>query len=436
MQSSSSRSRTKPTSIALPPALPQFATPHAKHHHFETYLGPPHADVRQPSASPVSMGGNPNREMSDDSRSEYTYKVGQSSQGGYKGSSPEDNAGHRYDGNRSPRSQSPASPRSRHSGMTPDESARRLYDGLARSGSGGSSSFAADGGEADVEQDPRRRSRVEQDKARVFAKRFGEKPPFILDHPDRQKATSEQYPGVVLGSFAGGIGGPGFGFGEHSVGIGEMDGILDFSQPRQDGRHDSASGPAPNIAPWLAEDKANESRSSSADRSGTHTPGDFAASQYGSQASLPQVRRNGTEQNLADGAASSSTSRSGSHPEIFPVPPPDSSASSINDQHARHGSTDSVQTLPGGQQPASLKKMPQPFGDQFVAPGGGRGSVAGSKLRLGSKASDFGSTGSADSGKQRKGLFGGFLKRKPTGVPTNIGQFQPCTAEGGAQLTC
>lgn len=364
MSSSSSRSRIKPNSITLPPPL--------------AYTGL--SQYPPPGTSPLSISGSRQRDFAEEDKSEHTFRGAGSGSGSgsghgaYMGSSQDDK--HRSDGTKSPRSHSPTGedgPKGRY-GQLP-ENRRRTQN---------------------VEDGDGRRRRTNSDRSKIVSL-LGEEAPFMLNHPTRQQTTSEQYPGVILGSFAGGgFDGQAMGFGEHSVGIDEHD-FLDFSQPRMEGRgrHDSVAGPAPNIAPWLTDDPVQDSRSSSAERSGNSTPADYGA--------LPRFKRGGTDPGLFDGSAASS--RSSSHAQIFPVPPPDSFPSN-SVQASRHGSSDSVQTL-SAYNSASQNKRSLPA-DVFVAPGGSRGSIAGSRLKLGV-------SGSGDSGK-KKGFLGGFLKRKPTGV--------------------
>lgn len=382
---------------------------------------------RGPATSPMAISSatvDSAKDYADESMSEHTFRIGGGGSGSghrvYMGSSPEDGTGS-IDGSTSPKSRSPpgspGSPRNRHG---------TAEDGSRRTGNGSRGGSHRDGS---PDSDRRRRTKSHRDKMSPLAKRLGEEPPFMLNHPSRDAETSQQYPGVVLGSFAGGGTSSAIGFGEYSVGFdGSMDDILDFSAPRQDGRHDSATGLAPNIAPWLAEDPTGKQDEKSATTTPAyggiaHKPG---LTHYPSHPSLPRIKSSGTEQSLADIGGSTSSSRSGSYPDIFPVPTPEqhhSATASLQDAHrSRHGSTDSVQTLSAGQQAVQQKKSIPPQGE-FIVPGGSRGSVAGARLRVGSTFSNV-STGSNDSIRnetgRKKGFLGGLLsKRKQTGTPMN-----------------
>lgn len=246
----------------------------------------------------------------------------------------------------------------------------------------------------------------------------------MLTHPSRSGQTSHNYPGVILGSFTGTGGGDALGFGEDSVRLGgTMEGIMDMDMSAQRGaaRHGSEAGV--NIAPWLMDDgaKSGPPPPTPAD-SGNNTPSasrkhSTSLGHSTSHPSLPRMKRTGTgATTLGDlgehegyAASTTSSSRSGSHPDIFPVPhPPDASAMSREPSRMRDPSSESVHTL--GALPARRGQMHH--SELFVPPGGGRAaSVSAAKQRVGSTASAI-SAGS----ERKKGFLGGFLKRKGTAI--------------------
>jgi adenylate cyclase len=246
----------------------------------------------------------------------------------------------------------------------------------------------------------------------------------MLAHPSRSGQTSQNYPGVVLGSFAGSGNGDALGFGEDSMRLGgDMEGIMDMDMSAQRGaaRHGSEAGV--NIAPWLMDDSAKSGPPPPTPAgSGQNTPSasrkhSTSLGHSTSHPSLPRMKRTGTGATTLgdlgeyDGLAPSTTSssRSGSHPDIFPVPhPPEPSAMSREPSRMRDASSESVHTL--GALPGRRGHMHH--SELFVPPGGGRAaSVSAAKQRMNSTAS-----GMSSGSERKKGFLGGFLKRKGTAI--------------------
>ena len=241
-----------------------------------------------------------------------------------------------------------------------------------------------------------------------LAKRLGEEPPFMLPHPSQDGSSSNMYPGVVIGSFAGAGSGTGMDFGVDDMRFdGNMEDILDpAAASRPVGRHDSTSGQAgANIAPWLMDDSGPKAASPSpvaVPRSPTRKSNMPALSHFASVPSLNKVRRQD-----ADGS-----SRSGSHGNIQPMSTSTSTGSGSNlagmGRTSRNGSDDSMQTVSANQ------RVPAPETRHSGQP---RGS------RFGSSAS-FASTsqGSVNHDK-KKGFLGGFLKRR-AGASVSSSEFE------------
>ncbi|OCF34239.1 adenylate cyclase [Kwoniella heveanensis BCC8398] len=295
-----------------------------------------------------------------------------------------------------------------------------------------------------VDEDGRRDSFLDDDlppqrnvnKVSPLAKRLGEEPPFMLPHPSKS-STSQTYPGVVIGSFAGGGATDSLGFAQGMGFEGGMDDILDpMAAPRSTGRQGSTGGQAaPNIAPWLMDDEPSKTPTP------TQTPGSItpqfderAASKgpaatvrdtsskkgslpvlnhFSSVPSLPKIRRPGAVEPIPE---SSSTSRAGSNPSIHNLPggqtPMTTSSTSIRESggRSRNNSNDSLQTLSAvqrstrGGSPAA--EAPQALHHQASKHTGGRIG------RFGSTASNVSGAGSTGSGEKKKGFLGGLLKRR------------------------
>ncbi|WVF67290.1 hypothetical protein IAT40_002041 [Kwoniella sp. CBS 6097] len=273
-------------------------------------------------------------------------------------------------------------------------------------------------------------------KVSPLAKRLGEEPPFMLPHPSKS-STSQSYPGVVIGTFAGGGATDSLGFAQGMGFEGGMDDILDpMAAPRSTGRQGSTGGQAaPNIAPWLMDDEPSRTPTPSqtpgsitpqADERNTNrgqaaTVRDSSSKKgslpvlnhFSSVPSLPKIRRQGTVEPIPE---SSSTSRAGSNPSLNNLPgaptPLTSSSSSIRESggRSRNNSNDSLQTLSAvqrsnrGGSPAA--EAPQALPTQPTKQHGGRIG------RFGSTASNVSGTGSSGSGEKKKGFLGGLLKRR------------------------
>ncbi|KAK4684783.1 hypothetical protein P7C73_g5383, partial [Tremellales sp. Uapishka_1] len=217
-----------------------------------------------------------------------------------------------------------------------------------------------------------------------LAKRLGEEPPFMLPHPSIENPASSLYPGVVLGSFAGGDGTTGLGFGSDELKFdGDMDDILDPSATRTV-RQGSGSGTvhgqaAPNIAPWLMDDTPEREEEPARSRDLNH---------FSSVPSLSKMRRETTPEGSRNGSGSAlglQTSGNGGGAET-------TRSSRINSQ-------DSQDTVAA--KPVEVEKATPPK----VLPGGGRGKRVGSTISIASISSNVGS-------EKKKGFLGGLLKRK------------------------
>nr|XP_031860394.1 uncharacterized protein CI109_004284 [Kwoniella shandongensis]KAA5527466.1 hypothetical protein CI109_004284 [Kwoniella shandongensis] len=299
----------------------------------------------------------------------------------------------------------------------------------------------------DQELQPIAPNRDQRRRVSPLAKRLGEEPPFMLPHPSRNDNTSQTYPGVVIGSFAGG-GDPteALGFGSGMAWDGPMEDILDPSAPRAEGKkpRGSAGGQAEaNIAPWLMDD---EPQRKSPVQPSTPTPpgledgppGRGAAAtlrekdaqrkssmqvlnHFASVPSLPKIRRQGTVDPIAEAATNP---RTGSQISVVNIGVPtgsSSSAGSIRDgsRQSRNGSGDSLQTLSASQQrppkgsPSADSHQPLPA--QGLAKQNSIGPRVG---RFGSTASQISGVGSSGS-ERKKGFLGGLLKRK-TGASVSL----------------
>ncbi|ODN77508.1 hypothetical protein L202_04679 [Cryptococcus amylolentus CBS 6039] len=248
-------------------------------------------------------------------------------------------------------------------------------------------------------------------------KRLGEEPPFMLPHPSRSESTF--YPGVVIGSFAGGSGSNSI-FGQDMQLDGSMDDILDpnarsDSKPGQ-GRQPQAGA---NIAPWLQDDEPPSRSHDPTPTAQDPAPGNAATvrekdkksssvlNHFSSVPTLPKIRRSGT----ADGTVSPlPASGTATHSPSGLA----SSSSSINTEGrtSRAGSGDSLQTLPSGK---GRRMSPAELGQ------GKTGTRAG---RFGSTASA--ASGTSSTGEKKKGFLGGLLKRKGPNLslnPINDGAF-------------
>ncbi|WWC91945.1 uncharacterized protein L201_006897 [Kwoniella dendrophila CBS 6074] len=293
---------------------------------------------------------------------------------------------------------------------------------------------------------PTQQQQQQRTKVSPLAKRLGEEPPFMLPHPSKTTQTSQAYPGVVIGSFAGG----GSTFGEGMVGfdggIGmNMDDILAPSSTSNNGRRNSTSvnanttsQAAPNIAPWLMDD-SSPTASSAPPQSSLEvertTFGPAATlrekdssrkatgvlNHFSSVPSLPKIRRQPSADPQGESYVGSS-SRTASHTsistQIGQQTPIASSSSSIIDTSSssrpRNNSGDSLQTLSAPHRSTrdnSPKLEPSSNSKSHHHPTrvGRFGSTAG------------GSTGSTNTGNEKKkGFLGGLLKRR-TGPSISLG---------------
>ncbi|WVQ83638.1 hypothetical protein IAT38_005780 [Cryptococcus sp. DSM 104549] len=277
-----------------------------------------------------------------------------------------------------------------------------------------------------------------------LVKRLGEEPPFMLPHPSRADATYQTYPGVVIGSFAGGGGSSGIHFGDDLAFDGTMDDILDPSA-RPSGRGSTGQAGA-NIAPWLQDDgpaptPVRHTSPAPAPLTPTETPhpplpkGPAATlrekdsrkasasvlNHFSSVPSLPKIRRTGTGDTYAGETSTAPGSRNGSQPTIVPPPGTASSASSFTDgRQSRAGSGDSLQTLndrkgrrgsPGGDTASGIPPPPR-----------SGSTVTGRAGRFGSTTSSVSAASSTDG--KKKGFLGGFLRKK-TGPNLTLNPIHP-----------
>ncbi|WWC64833.1 uncharacterized protein I303_107447 [Kwoniella dejecticola CBS 10117] len=289
-----------------------------------------------------------------------------------------------------------------------------------------------------------------------LAKRLGEEPPFMLPHPSKDTQTSQTYPGVVIGSFAGGGStfGEGLGF-DGGMGM-NMDDILDpFSSASGSGRHGSTSATtttaaAPNIAPWLMDDSDPqqsqfvttplevERTTSSKGPAATLREKDTSSrkasgvlNHFSSVPSLPKIRRQPTVDisgghNDSSGSGSGSGSRTASHTSIATTiggssvyqPAPFAEGSS-----GRNNSNDSLQTLNATQRSTrdgSPKFDTTSSHDRST-------SQQSTKSQGHARVGRFGSTASSNSGgghasnERKKGFLGGFLSKRRTGPSISLG---------------
>lgn len=252
----------------------------------------------------------------------------------------------------------------------------------------------------------------EERRVSPLIKRLGEEPPFMLPHPSRADSTYQEYPGVVIGSFAGG--GPDTLFGNGMQLEGTMDDILDPNAARQEDRGNQAPAGA-NIAPWLMDDSPpspseNPSPASPATQE-RPVKGPAAAlrekdlrkastvlNHFSSVPSLPKIRRHGR----AETTTPDQTPRGSTHSQSNLA----SSSSSLNNEsrESRAGSDDSIQTTLTQK---GRRQSPGEWGQASAVPPPSKGTRPG---RFGSTASIISGTGSV--GEKKKGLFGGLLKRK------------------------
>lgn len=272
-----------------------------------------------------------------------------------------------------------------------------------------------------MERESRRRT-----KSSPLMKRLGEENPFVLPHQSKIDSASQQYPGVVIGTFAGGADHGSLGFNVGGMGFdGSMDDILDPSAASKNGpRHGSASGQAEaNIAPWLSDDPPTgaEAVQSNIERDASpHQQSGQPLHHFSSASALPHPNRRGTADQGND-SVPFMTGRNTSQPSLTATNRVASSSDvSLREcMRSRQGSSESVQTVSASQP----LKRPTPPVDEVppmqYAPGGGRhASVAGGRAsRYGSSASSA-TTGSVE---KKKGFLGGFLKRK-TGQSVSHGK--------------
>nr|XP_019043899.1 adenylate cyclase [Kwoniella bestiolae CBS 10118]OCF22829.1 adenylate cyclase [Kwoniella bestiolae CBS 10118] len=296
-------------------------------------------------------------------------------------------------------------------------------------------------------------------KVSPLAKRLGEEPPFMLPHPSRNTQTSQTYPGVVMGSFAGG-GGNTFGEGFE----GGMDDILDpDANANNQGRHGSTSvnpstsQAAPNIAPWLMDDSSPSSASSSTtaipqlpppeierstsgrgpaatlrEKDSSSRKASNVLNHFSSVPSLPKIRRQPTtpvEVPNEMGPSSRNTSHTSISTQILQQTPLASSGSSIIEGGSRQrtSSNDSLQTLSANQR-SNRDNSPK-----FDTATNQSSSSQSNKSHGTTRVGRFGSTASSTSGsggqgnEKKKGFLGGLLKRR-TGPSISLGtvpDFQP-----------
>lgn len=279
----------------------------------------------------------------------------------------------------------------------------------------------------------RRRTASQRDGKKIspLVKRLGEEAPFVLPHPSRSDATSQQYPGVIIGSFAGGARDDSLGFGLGEMRFdGSMNDILDLSAaPQLQARHDSTSGAAgANIAPWLMDDTPSKPQlqpwpspqfmgEEQAWQGQTKDVPRKASvqtlSHFASVPALPRVKAHGTIAFLSE-MPSGSSSRSGSEPSRVPAAAHGASSSRTRDgTWSRTGSDESVQTLGAPHQ----KSGSSPSGEPARLPpqtSKQPGVASGSRTsRFGSTAANI-SGGSGGAAEKKKGFLGSLLKRKAT----------------------
>ena len=305
-----------------------------------------------------------------------------------------------------------------------------------RSGDGGGHSPRDQNGPVMVvspgENDRRRKAKSERSKVSPLSKRLGEEPPFMLPHPSKSDTSSQLYPGLVIGSFAGGGNGTGLGFDANDMHLdGSMDGVVDRTAASQpDGRQHGGSGQAgANIAPWLMDDGPKSPGLRSPTPAGPSDPQATTmrepASRKGSTMqvlnhfasvpALPKIRRQGNAGSQPDDQSGPS-SRSGSDPSILPRPGIASRTSfaggSKDGNSPLAGSGESLQTLTTAQQERTGSALSAEPGSQTSQPGKQSNAGTGNRTsRFGSNASNGSRNGSGGSEK-KKGFLGGLLKRK------------------------
>lgn len=277
--------------------------------------------------------------------------------------------------------------------------------------------------------DKRKRAATERDRKKVspLVKRLGEDALFMLPHPSRSDNTSQMYPGVVIGSFAGKDQDSSLGFGMDEMRFdGSMDDILDRSAANlPQARHDSTGGAAgANIAPWLMEDSparpepqrvaVEQAAMQGESRDLPRKASMQALSHFASVPSLPRMKRQGTVAPVLE-VPSGSSSRNGSQPSITPLygsaAPASSSSSSKEESRSRHGSDDSMQTLGAHQGKKKGSSGSSPSGEPAPLPQLAKHSIAqqGNRMRFGSTASSM--TAPNIAAEKKKGFLGGFLRR-------------------------
>ena len=238
-----------------------------------------------------------------------------------------------------------------------------------------------------------------------LARRLGEEPPFMLPHPFRQEDTTSQlYPGVVLGAFAGNGHGENLDFGVDGMRFdGSMDDILDLTAAGNPGpRRGSNAGQDGNIAPWLNDDAEpgphvfrQRSRREAPEKGGTTRESRKHSVQilnhFSSVPALPKIRRHGQDAPPVPSVPLSSV-RGGSTPHIYSRP------SSSGDKR----NTTSQDSLPGLNGKSMTSLEPSPSSTRHPSQADVRAS------RLPSAAST-----STLVGEKKKGLFSGFMRRKP-----------------------
>jgi len=268
-------------------------------------------------------------------------------------------------------------------------------------------------------------------------KRLGEENPFVLPHQTRIDASSQMYPGVVIGSFAGGTDHGTLGFGVGGMGFdGSMDDIMNPNAASQsDSKQRTSSGQAgTNIAPWLTDDTPDhaDSQGSGGDsmyattgrRSSPSKQSGQGLNHFISVPALPNLKRHGTTETNANvnpdvapfldchtSPLLGTTNRVASSSEV-----------SLRDaMKSRKGSNESVQTLSAMSQVKKPPSSPMDELPSMFSPGGGRHSSAtGRASRYGSAASTSTQILTGDKDK-KKGFLGGFLKRK-TGQSVSQGE--------------
>ena len=311
------------------------------------------------------------------------------------------------------KSSNPSSPRSAGITAIPDvtdeeETETEDYDMY------GESSSRMDG-------DSRRRNQSvasDQSRSSPLAKRLGETPPFMLPHPSKiDDTTSQMYPGVVLGKFAGSDSKASLGFGMDAMQFDTpLDDILDPSAaPRKEVRQGSTAGQVgATIAPWLMDDGPSQPdpltlpKPTIPPRKGTRPRPDSrkhsmpALNHFASVPSLPKIRRHGKQETLQ---TNGSSSKIGSQAVPDSITGLSSSGSSTRERsRSQLASEESMQTVSTSKR---SRKTPEQ-GDESFDPAGHPKARA---SRYGSTVSAMSNTGSTGSDK-KKGFFGGLLKRK------------------------